>query len=97
MEERIFFEYGDVMVTNARFINGAQIYAMSNVTSVKPYEKKPNRLVGVIAFLLGIAFVAEDNLLIGFVVSCSAAYYLYQQRPFTTYYSPLRQEKQPRL
>jgi len=39
MEERTFFEYEDVKVTNSRFINGGQTFAMNNVTSVKPYEK----------------------------------------------------------
>jgi hypothetical protein len=46
MEECTFFEYEDVKVTNARFISGGQTFAMNNVTSVKPYEKKPSRTCG---------------------------------------------------
>ena len=44
MEEKTFFD--DVKVTNSRFISGSQTYAMSNITSAKAYEKKPNRLFG---------------------------------------------------
>ena len=29
MEEQVFFEYDDVKVTNARFINGSQTFAMT--------------------------------------------------------------------
>ena len=44
MEEKTFFEYEDVKVTNTRFITGGQTFAMSNITSVKAFEKKPERL-----------------------------------------------------
>ena len=44
MSERQFFHYEDVKITNTRFVNGAQTYAMSNVTSVKSFEQKPKRL-----------------------------------------------------
>jgi hypothetical protein len=65
MDERIFFEYGDVKVTNARFINGGQTYAMNNVTSVKPYEKKPSRIGGIVVLLIGIAVAVETSFATG--------------------------------
>lgn len=40
--EKIFFEYDDVKVTNSRFINGANTYAMAGVTSIMLREKYPN-------------------------------------------------------
>jgi hypothetical protein len=80
MEERIFFDYGDVKVTNARFINGGQTYAMNNVTSVKPYEKKPNRIGGIIVLLIGIIIMASSSLVTGLLISAAAAFYLYQQK-----------------
>ncbi len=35
MQERIFFQHGGVLVSNARFVTPAATYAMSQVTSVR--------------------------------------------------------------
>lgn len=80
MEEHIFFEYEDVKVTSARFINGGQTYAMNNVTSVKPYEKKPSRVGGIIVLLLGIIIMVNSSLVTGLLITVAAAFYLYQQK-----------------
>lgn len=79
MDERTFFEYEDVKVTNARFISGGQTYVMSNVTSVKPYEEKPSRLGGIVVLLIGLAITSERTLL-GLFIAGAAGYYLYQQK-----------------
>lgn len=79
MEEQTFFEYEDVKVTNARFITGGQTYAMNNVTSVKPFEQKPNRFWGVIALLVGL-LTCGTSLVWGLTITAVAAYYLYQQK-----------------
>lgn len=79
MDEKVFFEYGDVKVTNARFISGHQTYAMSNITSVKTFEQKPSRLLGIAALLIGV-IVATSNAVIGLVIIAAAAYFLYQQK-----------------
>jgi hypothetical protein len=79
MQERTFFEYEDVKVTNARFISGGQTFAMNNVTSVKPFVQKPSRLGGIIALLVGLA-VMTANLTTGFVIAAIAAFYLFQQK-----------------
>lgn len=79
-EERIFFEYDDVKVTNARFINGGQTYAMNNVTSVKPYEKKPDRVWAIIVLIVGIAIMIKTSFITGLFIAAAAAYYLYQQK-----------------
>ena len=80
MEEHTFFEYEDVKVTNARFISGGQTYVMSNVTSVKPYEEKPSRLVGVVILIVGLLMMLGGGLLVGFVIAAAAAFYLLQQK-----------------
>lgn len=80
MEESIFFKYGDVEVTSARFINGGQTYAMN--TSVAPYEKKTNRTGGVIVLLIGIVNMFGSSLVTGLLISAAAAYYLYQQKNY---------------
>lgn len=80
MEERTFFEYEDVKVTNARFVSGGQTFAMNNVTSVKPFEKKPNRMGGVIVFCIGLIIMASSSFMMGLLTSIAAGYYLYQQK-----------------
>jgi hypothetical protein len=84
MEETTFFEYDDVKVTNSRFISGNQTYAMSNVTSVKAYEKKPNRLWGIIGVVLGLVVAGAgpepDGGIIGIIIAALAGIYLYMQK-----------------
>jgi hypothetical protein len=80
MEERTFFEYEDVKVTNARFISGGQTFAMNNVTSVKPYEKKPSRLGGILVLLVGLIIMVNANIPTGVLIAGAAAFYLYQQK-----------------
>lgn len=79
MDEKTFFEYDDVKVTNARFISGGQTYAMSNVTSVKAFEEKPSRLWGILGLLIGLA-IASNNTVVGLLIAGVAALYLYQQK-----------------
>ena len=79
MDEKTFFEYEDVKVTNARFISGSQTYAMSNVTSVKAYEKKPNRIGGIVVLVLGLAIAAGEPA-VGLAIVAAAAIYLYMQK-----------------
>jgi Family of unknown function (DUF6232) len=79
MTEQTFFEYDDVKVTSSRFITGGQTYAMSNITSVKPYEKKPSRFLGVVVLLLGL-IVAMSSLSVGIVMVVCAGIYLYFQK-----------------
>ena len=52
--EKLFFEYDDVKVTNTRFINGANTYAMSGITSIKLREKKPNMLDVIIYSVISL-------------------------------------------
>lgn len=84
MEEKTFFEYEDVKVTNTRFISGAQTYAMSNVTSVKNQVDKPNRIAPVALFLFGVAVFFKSSFGWGLVVCAIAGLWLYRQK--TTYH-----------
>ena len=83
MDEKVFFEYDDVKVNNARFVSGGQTYAMSNITSVKSTEKKPSRLGGILVLLVG-GFIGVNNALIGLLIAAAAGFYLYKQK--TTYH-----------
>jgi hypothetical protein len=80
MDEKIFFEHEDVKVTSARFISGGQTYAMSNVTSVKGFEKMPARFWGIVILLFGL-IVAAISLVPGVIIAACAAAYLYLQKP----------------
>jgi hypothetical protein len=61
MDEKIYFEYDDVKVTNTRFITGAQTFAMGNVTSVKAFEQKPSRIGGIIVLAIGLAIAVNST------------------------------------
>lgn len=63
--ERIFFQQGDVLVTNSRVVIGTNTYPMANVSSVKLGKD----LEGA-ATKSSIGFVAP--LVLGVVLSCSA-------------------------
>ena len=54
MEEKIFFNQGNVSVSNSRFVVDGQTYAMSNVTSVKSGTTPPSRGVAVLMALIGL-------------------------------------------
>jgi hypothetical protein len=79
MEEKTFFEYDDVKVTNARFISGGQTYAMSNLTSVKTFEEKPKRFWGILIFLFGL-MALNSSTVVGIAICAAAAFYLYKQK-----------------
>jgi hypothetical protein len=81
MEEKVFFEHGDVKVTNARFITGGQTYAMSNVTSVKAFEEKPKRFGGIVVLIVGLLF-ALNVPVVGLLLAGAAAFYLYSLKTF---------------
>lgn len=54
MDEKTFFEYEGVRVTSTRFIVDGQTFAMNNITSVKPLEQKPNRLLPGLLIAIGV-------------------------------------------
>ena len=79
MTETTFFDRGDVKVTNARFISGAQTYAMNNVTSVKPFVETPKRFWLIVALIVGVIMVPA-NTVIGLVIIAASAAFLYIQK-----------------
>jgi hypothetical protein len=79
MQEKTFFEYEYVKVTNARFMTGGQTFAMNNVTSVKTQINKPSRLIGILIYIIGIG-IAVTNPALGIAVVSAAALYMYMQK-----------------
>ena len=54
MEEKIFFNKGNVSVSNSRFIVDGQTYAMSNVTSVKSGKIPAANTAALVICLIGL-------------------------------------------
>src|SRR4051794_29031183 len=62
-DEKNYYGHGSVHVANARFVVGAQTYAMRNMTSVKGVTIRAGR-IGLIALgLLAIPFVLSFELI----------------------------------
>lgn len=82
--EKVFFEYEDVKVTNARFINGANTYAMAGITSIKLREKKPRMLDVVICAFISLTFLfkAPENydLIAPAIALAGVAFFLYKKK-----------------
>jgi len=77
VEEKTFFEYDDVKVTNTRFITGSQTFAMSNVTSVKTQVDKPSKLWPLLGIVIGLAIASgAPPIGIGVVLVCVAILFL---------------------
>ena len=52
MDEKIYFDKNDISVTSTRFIVEGNTYAMSGVTSVKSFVKKPSIVRMILSILL---------------------------------------------
>ena len=81
MSEQIFYDQGNVKVTNARFIVNSQTYAMAGVTSVKTGLAPANRNGAFIAIGIGLlmAFAADGgSKLIGVLIAGAGIWYLTQ-------------------
>ena len=83
MEEKVFFEGGDVKVTNARFVVGNQTHAMNGVTSVSSHISPPSRLgliIGLVVGLLVLIVASGGTKLVGFLIAAACGYGLFAQK-----------------
>jgi hypothetical protein len=83
MSEQVFFEQGNVKVTNARFIVDSQTYAMNGVTSVKCNTVPPSRGGALIAIGIGvlILLVADGfGKLLGLLIAGAGGWFLSRQK-----------------
>jgi hypothetical protein len=58
MEEKVFFEKQGIIVTQSRFVYGAETYAVRNITSVKPKEIPPSNGWSIVLILVGLLFLS---------------------------------------
>lgn len=61
IQEKTFYEHGEVKVTNTRFIVPSQTYAMSGITSVRFFTEKPGLLMPIAAFLIALLVGAGNG------------------------------------
>ncbi len=87
MEEKTFFEYENVKVTNARFLVDGQTFAMSNITSVASAQDDPSRVGPILMMIVGFAICAS-NIFVGLVVAALGAWWLWKQK--STYHVMLK-------
>lgn len=86
--ETTFFQSGHISVTNARFVVGAQTFAMRGITSVQGVETPPNYTGGVIMIILGVIVAAAGFYgssigagVFGLLVSAGGVWVVRQQKP----------------
>ena len=53
MEEKVYYQDSNVTVTNARFVTGATVYAMRNISSVQMGKIPPKNTWAVIGIAVG--------------------------------------------
>jgi len=84
-EEKTFFQYEDVTVTNSRFMVGSQTFAMSNITSVKASQQNPKRLWPIALIVVGVlALAAGANIWVVGLLGGSGVAWLFMQ--YTVYH-----------
>jgi hypothetical protein len=81
-EEKTFFQYEDVTVTNARFMVASQTFAMNNITSVKASRQDPKRLWPIVLIVIGVLFAVAGsaNVGIGLVIGGVSVVWLLMQK-----------------
>lgn len=79
MEEKTFFEYDGVKVTNARFVVDHQTFAMSNITSVSTAQEHPSRVWPILFILAGLVTCATA-LPVGLILIGGGAIWLWVQK-----------------
>lgn len=84
MEEKSFFNQGNVSVSNSRFIVDGQTYAMNGVTSVKAGKKDPSRAGPVILGIVGLFSLFNGGVgavTVGLVMIGLAVFWWTKQKP----------------
>lgn len=62
LEEKVFFQSENVLISNTRMNLGGTTYATANVTSVSTLVEKPGRKTEIIMVLIGLVSFSETAL-----------------------------------
>ena len=67
MEEKIFYQSGNVKVTESRIQIGAKMFLIRNIASVEPYKIEKSRAFPIWMIIIGVVFLFS-NWILGCVV-----------------------------
>ncbi|HOR39662.1 MAG TPA: DUF6232 family protein [Paludibacteraceae bacterium] len=81
-EEKIYFEEGDVKVTNARFLTYGKMHSMANVTSVAKYVVKPKRTGPIVLGIIGLICFAFKWWLAVLLLAGAVAWWMTQKNNY---------------
>lgn len=79
VEEKIHFQRGAVLVTNARFVNGTQTFAMRNVSAVEKSCADPSWGAPIVFGLIGL-FALSQLPVVGIVILAVTGGWVYFMR-----------------
>jgi hypothetical protein len=81
-EEATFFQSGEITVTNARFIVGAQTFAVRGITSVRGVETPANYGGPVLVLLFGVLLaVLAASWTLGILLLAPGVWLCFRQKP----------------
>jgi len=81
-EEKVFFEDGNVKVTNARFMTYGKTHSMSGVTSVTSIVINPDRKGPLIVAVIGLLCFIFKWYLAVIVLAAAVAWWVMQKKKY---------------
>ncbi len=82
-EEKVFFEQGDVKVTNARFLTYGKTHSMNGITSVTKFMINPNRKPPLIVAGIGLlAFIFKWYIAV-LIIALAAVWWFLQKTNYS--------------
>lgn len=81
-EEKIYFEEGNVKVTNARFLTYGKMHSMAGVTAVAKYVISPNRKGPIILGVVGLVAFAAHWLVAILLIAGAVAWFMSQKNVY---------------
>lgn len=81
-EEKIYFEEGNVKVTNARFLTYGKMHSMAGITSVAKYVISPSRKGPIILGVVGLVAFAAHWLVAILLIAGAVAWFMSQKNVY---------------
>jgi hypothetical protein len=82
-EETVFFEEGNVKVTNARFLTFGKTHSMNGITSVTKYQITPSRKGPIIVAVIGLlAFIFKWYIAV-IILAAAVAWFISQKKKYS--------------
>jgi hypothetical protein len=78
-EEKVFYDQGNVLVSNKRVVSQCTTYTLQNTASVGAGADSPGKMGGILVILIGLASFTA-NPFFGVPVIVIGVWYLYKRR-----------------